>query len=205
MEPLIGFLLVFPIFMAAVVVHEVSHGWMACALGDRTALMAGRLTLNPFKHMDPVGTLALPLILLLIRSPFIFGWARPVPVSAVNLRHPRQDMLWVGAAGPLANFALALAAALLLKVSGGSLPLVVAAGMKYLILINLVLGVFNLLPIPPLDGSRILAALLPPRFVGGMAALERWGVVLVILLLAAGGMDRIIHPAVAFLARLLGV
>ena len=205
MESLVGFLLLFPIFMVAVVVHEVSHGWAALALGDRTALVAGRLTLNPFKHMDLIGTMVLPLMLLVVRSPFVFGWAKPVPVNVMNLHRPKRDMLWVGAAGPTANFTLAVLAALFLKLVGPSAPSFVAAGVKYLILINLVLGVFNLIPIPPLDGSRILTGLLPLRLARGMLSLERWGVVLVMLLLALGFLDRILHPAVAFLARLLGV
>ena len=150
--------------MAAVVVHEVSHGWAALALGDRTALTAGRLTFNPFKHMDPIGTLILPLLLTLLRSPFVFGWAKPVPVNFAALRHPKRDIFWVGAAGPAANFLLAIAAAFFLKTIGGSLPPWGIAAVKYLILINLVLGLFNLIPIPPLDGSRILTGLVPSRF-----------------------------------------
>ena len=205
MESLVGFLLLFPIFMAAVVVHEVSHGWAALALGDRTALVAGRLTLNPFKHMDPVGTLALPLMLLLVRSPFVFGWAKPVPVNVVNLRRPKRDMLWVGAAGPTANFTLAVLAALFLKLVGPSAPSFVAAGVKYLILINLVLGVFNLIPIPPLDGSRILTGLLPVRFMSVMLVLERWGFVIVFLLLYLGIIGKVLSPLVDWCARTLGI
>ena len=205
MESLISFLLLFPIFMVAVVVHEVSHGWAALVLGDRTALIAGRLTLNPFKHTDLIGTIVLPITLLVVRSPFVFGWAKPVPVNVMNLRHPKRDMLWVGAAGPTANFILAVLAALFLRCVGPSVPSLVVAGTKYLILINLVLGVFNLIPIPPLDGSRILTGLLPLRLAREMLSLERWGVILVMLLLALGFLNRILHPAVAFLARLLGV
>ncbi|MBI3615946.1 MAG: site-2 protease family protein [Candidatus Omnitrophica bacterium] len=205
MESVVGFLLLFPIFMAAVVVHEVSHGWVALALGDRTALAAGRLTLNPFKHMDPIGTVALPLMLTLIRSPFVFGWAKPVPVNFMNLRRPKRDMLWVGAAGPAANFTLAAAVAFLLRGLGSALPLWAIGAAKYLILINLILGVFNLIPIPPLDGSRILTGLLPSRFAREVLLLERWGTVLVVILLLMGLLDRVLLPAVSFLARLLGI
>jgi Zn-dependent protease len=191
--------------MLAVIVHEVSHGWLALRLGDPTALEAGRLTLNPFKHIDPVGTVLLPMVMLVMRAPFVFGWAKPVPINAMNLRHPKRDMLWVGAAGPAANFLLAFSVALCLKVAGGWIPPIGISLAKTLILINLVLGTFNLLPIPPLDGSRILVGILPVPWARILLNLESWGIVLVFGLLYLGFMDRILWPTVSLLARLLGV
>lgn len=191
--------------MMTVVVHEVSHGWVALRLGDKTALMAGRLTLNPFKHIDPIGTVVLPLLLVLLRAPFVFGWAKPVPINVQNLQHPKRDMLWVGAAGPAANFFMAVLIAWGLRVFR---PIESSAVLELghaVILINLVLGTFNLLPIPPLDGSRILVGLLPIRFVRPLISLERWGIVLVMFLLYLGFMDRILWPIVAFFSKLLGI
>lgn len=191
--------------MIAVTVHELSHGLAALYFGDSTARQAGRLTLNPLRHIDPVGTLLLPLLLRVLNSPFIFGWAKPVPINVLNLRHPRRDILWVGAAGPAANFLLAAVVALLLKLFGGTLPSWVAELARYLVLINLVLGTFNLLPIPPLDGSRVLMGILPARFSWRVAGLERWGVVLVLLLLYLGIGDRLLAWVVASLAQWLEI
>lgn len=200
-----AFLILFPLFMIAVMVHEVSHGWVALRLGDPTAKLAGRLTINPFKHMDPIGTVALPLLLIFLRAPFVFGWARPVPINPLRLRQPKRDLLWVGMAGPAANLALAAVAAALLQWVELLLPNLAVAALRYLILINLVLGIFNLLPIPPLDGSRILTGLLPIRYARSLLALERWGFLLVLLLLYLGLIDRFLWPAVVFLAEVLGV
>ncbi len=161
MEFFLSLLFLFPIFMAAVVIHEVSHGWVALWLGDDTALRAGRLTLNPLKHIDPLGTIALPLLLVFLRSPFVFGWAKPVPVQFLNLRNPKRDMIWVGAAGPLSNFLLAGISAWALRQMSPILPELIEALLRFFILVNLVLGTFNLFPIPPLDGSRVLTGLLP--------------------------------------------
>lgn len=205
METLTGWLFIFPLFVMAVVVHEVSHGWVALRLGDRTALESGRLTLNPLRHIDPIGTVALPLFLRLVDAPFVFGWAKPVPINPLNFRHPRRDMLWVGAAGPAANMALASAAALLSGAGQLWLPALAVALLKYLAVINVVLGVFNLLPVPPLDGSRILLGMLPRAWAGILLLLERWGILLVFLLLYSGVLDRILSPAVGFLIRLLGL
>lgn len=204
-EFLIGFLLLFPLFMLAVTVHEFSHGLAALYFGDSTARQAGRLTLNPLKHIDPVGTLLVPVLLRLLHSPLIFGWAKPVPINVMNLRHPRRDILWVGAAGPAANFLLAAVVAVLLKFSGGLVPALVTELARTLILINLVLGTFNLLPIPPLDGSRILMGILPARFSWLLAVLERWGILLVLLMLYLGLDNRVLQPVVTTLARWLGV
>ncbi len=205
MESVFSFLFLFPLFMLAVIVHEVSHGWLALRLGDPTALNAGRLTLNPLKHVDPVGTVLLPLVMLAMRAPFVFGWAKPVPINAMNLRHPKRDMLWVGVAGPAANFLLAFGVALGLQLAGGWVPPVGVSLAKTLILINLVLGTFNLVPIPPLDGSRILVGILPPVAAKALLSLESWGIVVVFGLLYLGFMDRILWPMVSLLARFLGV
>ena len=205
MDKVVGFFLVFPLFMAAVTVHELSHGWVAFRLGDLTASRAGRLTLNPLRHIDPLGTVVLPLLLQMVNAPVVFGWAKPVPVNAMNLRHPRRDMLWVGAAGPAANFLFAGLAALGLKLGQGVFPALVLELARYLVLINVVLGVFNLLPIPPLDGSRILASLLPARFAGIMMLLERWGFLIILLLLLMGLDDWVLKPLVEGLARWLGL
>jgi len=205
MDFLMGFLLLFPLFMIAVMVHEVSHGWMALLLGDPTAKQAGRLTFNPLRHIDPVGTLLLPIILFLARAPFVFGWAKPVPINPYNLRRPKQDMLWVGLAGPASNFILAAALAFMLRVVGSGLPELAVAMVTYLILINLVLGVFNLLPIPPLDGSRILVGLLPVPLARQVLKLERWGILIVFALIYFGVLRRFLWPTVTFLANALGV
>ena len=199
------FLLLFLPFLMAVVVHEVSHGFVADLLGDPTARQAGRLTLNPLRHVDLFGTILLPLFLRLIHSPFVFGWAKPVPINYRNLSHPKRDMLWIGVAGPAANFLFACAAAGLLKIGGSSVPAWAGILLQYLAFINLVLGMFNLLPVPPLDGSRVLVSLLPVRWAAGVLRLERWGIVILLLLLYSGLVDRILWPAVSWLAQLLGL
>ncbi|MBI1953231.1 MAG: site-2 protease family protein [Candidatus Omnitrophica bacterium] len=205
MEFLLSLLLLFPVFMMAVVIHEVSHGWAALRLGDDTALRAGRLTLNPLKHIDPIGTVVLPLALVFFRSPFVFGWAKPVPVSFLDLAHPKRDMIWVGAAGPLSNFLMAGATASLLRWAAPFLPEWIQALAQYFVLVNLVLGTFNLLPIPPLDGSRILAGILPASWARRLLALEPWGIVLVLAALYLGVMERFLWPLVRLLLKGLGV
>lgn len=172
----------------AITVHEVAHGWVAKLHGDDTAWQLGRLTLNPFKHVDLVGTILLPGLLLLTGTGFIFGWAKPVPVDPGNLRHPRRDMALVAVAGPLSNLIMALLWALLARVGvmlnteAISLPLIYTgiAGIS----INLVMALLNLLPIPPLDGSRIVSGLLPASWAYQYNKLERFGFLILIGLLA---------------------
>ncbi|MBU2527971.1 MAG: site-2 protease family protein [Candidatus Omnitrophota bacterium] len=158
-------LLFLPILFFSVIVHEVAHGYAALRLGDETALYSGRLTLNPIPHIDPVGTIILPLFLFITNAGFLIGWAKPVPVNPYNFVNPRQDFAKVGAAGPLANIALALISAMLLTIinlAGLMTSFELIAGLlQYSVFINILLAVFNLIPIPPLDGSRILAAVLP--------------------------------------------
>ena len=203
MDSVVGFMIFFPFFMVAVTVHELSHGWVALQFGDTTALRAGRLTLNPLRHIDPIGTLLLPLSLRILGAPLIFGWAKPVPINIASLRHPKQDMLWVGAAGPAANFLLACALALILQGTRGLLPPLMARLVTDLALMNLVLGTFNLLPIPPLDGSRVMVGLLPIRWAKFLLALEPWGFLLVLLALALGIDDLFIRPVLGYLVRVL--
>jgi len=187
--------------LLAVVLHELAHGWVAYRLGDPTAKQAGRLTLNPLPHIDPMGTIALPLLLLAVNSPFLFGYARPVPVNFARLRSPRRDMVLVAAAGPLTNLLLAAAFALVLQAAvepqvplreQGWLAQVALRG----VLMNVVLAVFNLLPVPPLDGGRVVTGLLPPRLAAGYAQIERFGMLIVIALLATNVASTVMNPVV---------
>jgi Zn-dependent protease len=165
----------------AIVLHEISHGWVAYAFGDPTAKQLGRLSPNPFRHVDPVGTVALPLVLAIAGGP-IFGWARPVPVRADRLRHPRWQMMLVALAGPGMNLLLALISALLLAVLNTASPFLVANLANFLV-INVFLAVFNLLPMPPFDGGHVVEALLPRGLVPGYRRIARFGMPLVIFLL----------------------
>ena len=205
MDSVGGLLLLFPLFILTVVVHEVSHGLVAEQLGDPTARRAGRLTLNPLRHVDLFGTLLLPLLLRLLHAPFVFGWAKPVPIDYRNLKHPKRDILWIGLAGPASNFLVAGVAAVLLSAAGPSLPVLAETLLRMLALINLGLGTFNLLPVPPLDGSRVLVGLLPARAAALLLGLERWGILILMLLIYLGVVDRLVWPAVAWLAKAFGL
>jgi Zn-dependent protease len=173
----------------AITVHEVAHGWIAKKYGDNTASVLGRLTLNPIKHIDLLGTIILPGLLLITGTGFIFGWAKPVPVDPRNFKNPLQDMAIVALAGPVSNLLMALGWALITRlgvtIGAGtetiSLPLIYSgvAGIS----INLVLALINLLPIPPLDGSRILAGMLPSYWAWQYNRLERYGFIILLLLL----------------------
>ncbi|MEZ5693912.1 MAG: site-2 protease family protein [Altererythrobacter sp.] len=179
-------LIVIPCLVVAIVFHEVAHGLVANMLGDPTAKMRGRLTFNPIKHVDPIGTLLVPGALWLFGGP-IFGWAKPVPVMKNRLKNPRYGMMAVAAAGPGMNFLLALVGAVGLGVLGanGVAPTnVIATGLFYFILINLFLGFFNLLPIPPFDGGHIVEGLLPRSLAAQWSKVQQMGMLVLIVLIA---------------------
>jgi Zn-dependent protease len=176
---------VIPVIIA-ITFHEAAHGYVARLLGDDTAWRLGRVTLNPLKHIDPVGTILLPGFLLLLGSPFLFGYAKPVPVNFRALRNPRSGMVWVAAAGPAMNIALAMLAALAFHLVG-YLPITaaqwVAENLKNALIINAVLAVFNMFPLPPLDGGRIAVGMLPGALASPLARLEPYGMIILIGLL----------------------
>jgi Zn-dependent protease len=192
----------------AITVHEVAHGWVALKFGDRTAQMMGRLTLNPLKHVDPVGTILVPGVLLLLGG-FVFGWAKPVPVSFQNLRRPKSDMAWVALAGPTANFIMAIIWALVAKLGlmmaqsgtaiGEPMMFMGVAG----VLINAMLMMLNLLPLPPLDGGRVLVSWLPGPMSWQVSRLEPYGFVILLALLFFGILSMILWPLVSSLLTLL--
>jgi Zn-dependent protease len=192
----------------AITVHEVAHGWVARRLGDPTAMMLGRLTLNPVRHIDPIGTVVVPVLMLMV-SPFIFGWAKPVPVTWENLKHPKRDMALVALAGPAANLLMAVFWALVMKIGftlGGELawvavPLIYMGGAG--IAINVVLMVLNLLPLPPLDGGRVVTSLLPGPLAWQFARIEPYGILILLALLFTGVLGQLLWPPVIELQRLL--
>lgn len=200
----------------AIVFHEVAHGWVANAFGDPTARRKGRLSLNPLRHVDPIGTVVLPLVLALTGAP-VFGWAKPVPVVARRMRNPRFHMVLVALAGPGMNLLLALVGALGLAAvvaadpQGGLLPLFLALNFFNFVAINIFLAVFNMLPIPPFDGGHVVEGLLPPRLAVHYAKLNRFGFLLLIVLLFllpqvfphANVVDRVVRPPVDWLTGIL--
>lgn len=209
-ETIQSIVVLLPTVLLAVTVHEVAHGWMADRLGDGTARLQGRLTLNPLKHMDLMGTLVFFLTQMI-------GWAKPVPINPYNFRNPRRDMVWVAMAGPVANFLLASAAAILYHMLGGTPswqgmghggsfsfarePLWLMSNLT--VRINIGLAIFNAIPVPPLDGSRVLAGILPSYLAAGYARMERYGMVIIILLVLTGMIDRFIFPIIHTLTEVL--
>jgi Zn-dependent protease len=190
------------ILLFSVVLHELCHGVVADYLGDHTARWAGRLTLNPLPHLDLFGSVLLPAFLFLVHSPILFGSAKPVPVNFFNLRNPKRDMALVSLAGPGANFLLALAFALPIR-----LGLVAESSFAYGILLqgtilNLGLGIFNLVPIPPLDGSKVVASLFSDEIMYKIFSLERYGFILIILFLYLGLINAVLVPILSVLSKL---
>jgi len=194
----------------AVTVHEVAHGWVAYRLGDKTAFILGRLSLNPIKHIDLVGTIIVPLVLLLLGG-FIFGWAKPVPISARNLRNPKRDMMLVAAAGPLSNILMAVTWAFIAKFGlwlahfGFAWAFAIAYMGSAGIMINSILAVLNLLPIPPLDGSHILMGFLPVKWCMKIQRIEPYGFFVLLLLLATGVLGYIVGPLILLLEKLISL
>lgn len=197
----------------AITLHEAAHGYAAMRYGDKTAWMLGRVTLNPIKHIDLIGTVLVPLTILLMSKMFgggfmLFGWAKPVPVNYANLRNPKRDMLWVAAAGPASNLFMALIWALVIKIganSGGAFaqPMVLmgAAG----IYINAILMALNLLPLPPLDGGRIAVSLLPRRYAYNLARVEPYGFYILLALMYLHLLGLFMWPLISMLLALAGV
>ena len=192
----------------AITLHEAAHGYAARHFGDLTAYHAGRITLNPLKHVDPVGTLLIPaLVLLVSKGQYAFGWAKPVPVDFGKLRHPKRDMLWVAAAGPLANLLMAAGWALVIKVAAAmpsnyfTEPLFLMA--RGGIIVNAVLMVLNLIPLPPLDGGRIAVSLLPRLWAGRFARLEPYGMMILVGLMFLGWLGAMMGPVVGIFVTLV--
>jgi Zn-dependent protease len=201
-------LLMIPMLLFAVIAHEVAHGYVAWRCGDSTAKLAGRLTLNPLPHIDLFGTIVFPLVLLLTNAPFLIGWAKPVPVNPYNFRNPSRDHLWVSLAGVSTNLLLAVACTILLGIiarisgsTGGALGLM----FQYGIVINVILAVFNILPIPPLDGSWVLYYLLPGNLAESYRRLFPYGFIILIVLLMTGVLGRMIRPLYIMITQFLQV
>jgi len=206
MENIVQTITVFAIpVLLAITLHEAAHGYVAKIFGDTTAYVAGRITLNPIKHIDPVGTVAVPLFIVFASSlagsaPFLFGWAKPVPVDIGSLRHPKRDMIFVAAAGPAANLVMAIGWVLFAKmihflgIQEEFFFLVAQAGVS----INLVLMALNLLPIPPLDGGRILTGLLPHRASYALSRIEPYGLFIIIGLLVTNTLGFFLRPFLQF-------
>ena len=197
----------------AITLHEAAHGYVAKHFGDLTAYAAGRVSLNPLRHIDLIGTLIVPLVSLLLAD-ILFGWAKPVPVNFSNLRRPKQDMLWVAAAGPFSNLVMALGWAFAYKVGMGLAPSTPALAWLVLvgacgIFVNVIFMVLNLLPLPPLDGGRIAVSLLPHRLAWKFAQVERYGFIILIALLFSGLLGYILWPmitlSIAGIGALFGI
>ncbi|MCX5870571.1 MAG: site-2 protease family protein [Deltaproteobacteria bacterium] len=206
-DSILQFIILAPPLLLALTVHEFAHGYVAFRLGDPTAKVSGRLTLNPLKHLDPLGTIAF----------FIFrlGWAKPMPVNPAYFKNPQKDMLWVALAGPATNLTLAVISALMVKAVvllaqtipysalGEAILVPLSSTLIASVWINLVLCIFNFLPIPPLDGSRILSGILPPDLARSYASIERYGFILLILLAVTGVLSKLIMPLINLANSLL--
>lgn len=204
-----NYILQIVVLLFSVIVHEVAHGYVAYRNGDNTAKIMGRLTLNPISHIDLFGSIILPLMLLLINAP-VFGWAKPVPINPLKLNNPKTDMIWVSLAGCAANFALAVISGIgmyLIRtfVTEDASVFISVYNILYLMLIiNIILPLFNLVPIPPLDGSRVVFLILPREAAAKYAKIEPYGFLIIFALLATNVLWNIIQPIAAFLINILG-
>lgn len=196
------FFVSFGFFVVALTIHEFAHGWVANRLGDPTAKYSGRLTLNPIAHIDPFGTVILPFLLFISTAgQFVFGYAKPVPVNFYALKNPKRDMVLVGAAGPVSNFLLALFCSILIKyVPLSEIGLWIFVN---IITLNIILGVFNLVPIPPLDGSRILLGLLPKNLAYAYSKIEPFGFIVLMILVYFRILDYFIYPVIHMIINFL--
>lgn len=203
-----SFLVIIFILLFSSIIHEVMHGWVAYKLGDPTAKALGRLTLNPLPHIDPIMTIIVPLLLILSGSPIIFGAAKPVPINPIFLKDRKKDMALIALAGPLTNIAIAIAASLLLKIFILS-PGFFTSFLEQVVIYNLILGIINLIPIPPLDGSRIFILLLPQAIANFYSSLEPFGIFILFFLLlmpiAGFSLADFINNALIFSLKALGV
>lgn len=198
---LLSFLVPFLIVLVALTIHEAAHAWTADRLGDPTARLLGRISLNPVRHIDPVGTILLPIVAALTNFPII-GWAKPVPVNVRQLRRGPRDFTLVAAAGPISNILQAVAAAVILRTVVGETGLT-ATILAYAVQINLLLAFFNLIPVPPLDGGNVLAGLLPRQAAAVLDMLRTYGFVVLYALMLSGALARIILPPTLFFQRIL--
>lgn len=201
------YIIIVAVLLFSVIVHEVAHGFVAYKRGDSTAKLLGRLTLNPISHIDIFGSIILPAILMLTGAP-VFGWAKPVPINMYNLKNPKTDMIFVSLAGITANFLLALCAGIcmfVIRTFFANVDIMVSMYVifQYVIVVNIVLFIFNLVPIPPLDGSRVVLFMLPRELAQKYAQLERYGFWIILILLMTNILWKIIGPIANFLIRLL--